>query len=166
MIWPESNEKLRELKRKWDEGYFGLDSAGVYPAEEALKEASEHLSMYDRKGSRSTSPKGIFGWKGTESPQAGNNEISQELVRRRDADRRYTDSSDSYLDRKFGHKICCVCNKKARNNPCDTCYRMVRDAAEWTDKQCTMEVYPCAMCGDEVYSTICGTCMDIMLSGA
>jgi len=161
MSWP--NDKLVELKRKWEAGHFGLDTAGAYPVAEAMKEASEHLSMYDREGSRSTSPEGIFGWKGTEPPQTGNNEISRELVRQRERDRRHTDASDDYMDRKFGHKVCRVCNKKARNDPCDTCYRMVRDAAEWTEDWSTIEVYPCAMCDDEVRSTICGTCMDILL---
>ena len=152
MSWPESNEKLKELKRKWEENCFGLDSVGVYSIEGAVKEASEHLSMYGRK----SSPEDTYGWEG---PQTSNNEISRELGRQREQDRRYADASDDYMDRKFGYKTCHICNKPARNNPCDTCYRMVRDAAE----QCTMEVYPCAMCGDEVYSMICGTCMDIML---
>ena len=165
MDWPESNEKLRELKRKWEENHFGLDSVGVYSVEEAIKEASEHLAMYDREGSRSTSPESIFGWKDIESPQKSNNEISRELGRRREADRHYVDSSDDYMDRKFGRKVCRICNSKARNDPCDTCYRMVRDAAEWTDEQCTIKMHSCAMCGDEVHSTICVTCMDIMLGG-
>ena len=177
MSEPKDNPKLRELKRKWDEGYFGLDSVSVYSVEEVMREASKHLlpnpwadgktpAEEDDVGDwKPKPPEGIFGWKGIESPQRSNNEISRELGRRREADRRYADNSDDYMDRKFGHKICCVCNKRTRNNPCDSCYRMVRDAAEWTNEQCIMEIGPCMMCDVEVYSTICGPCMDVMLSG-
>lgn len=136
-------EKLKELKRKWDEDYFGLDSAGVYGVEEAMDEASEHLSMYDR---RPPAPKGgIYDWQGTQPPQTSNNEASRVFERK-------------------GEKTCRICHRaRVHNDPCDSCYKMVRAAAEWTDGWGTMEVYPCAMCDTEVYSTICGTCMDTML---
>ena len=146
MTWPESNEKLRELKRKWESERHSLDTISMYFIERTIKEAEESLVATYKE--RSTD--GMFGWKG---PQTSNNEISEELSRQRD------------MDWKFGYKTCHICNKSARNDPCDICYRMVRDAAEWADEQCTMKIHPCAMCDDEVRSTICGTCMDIMLGG-
>ena len=125
------NSKLNELKRKWDEDFFGLDSAGVYGVGEAIEEAIDLISAYDRR-------------QPVDNPTS-NDEVSRELGRR------------------LGKKTCRICGYQRRNDPCDQCYKMVRDAAEWTDEQCIMEVYPCAMCDVEVYSTICGTCMDVML---
>ncbi len=131
MSEPKDNPKLRELKRKWEEDHFGLDSAGVYGVGEAIEEAINLISAYDHR-QPAVNP-------------ASNDEVSRELGRQR--------------------KTCRICGYQRRNDPCDQCYKMVRDAAEWTDEQCIMEVYPCAMCDAEVRSTICGTCMDIMLSG-
>lgn len=150
MNWPESNEKLKKLRRKWEADGFGLDTVGVYPIWEAVKEAEEHLSMYSR------SSEDLYGWK-------SNDDISRELARQQEKDRYYADASDNYMDRKYGHKTCRICNKKTRNDPCDTCYRMVRDAAEWTETSSTIEIYPCTICDDEVRTTICGSCMDAML---
>jgi hypothetical protein len=147
MTWPESNEKLKELKHKWEEGFFGLDSVGVYSVREAIEEAIDLISMYDfeeRDGllyyaAGNKHPIGVDGVGKT------NDYISRELGRQR--------------------KTCQVCNRPARNNPCDLCYQMVREAAEWMGEWGTMKVYPCAMCGTEVCSTICRACMDVMLGG-
>lgn len=146
MSAPENNPKLRELKRKWDEGFFGLDSVGVYGAKEAIEEAIDLISMYDfeeRDGllyhaAGNKNPIGVDGGGKT------NDYISRELGRRR--------------------KTCRVCSRPARNDPCHSCYKLVREAAEWTDEQGIMKVSPCVMCDAEVYSTICGMCMDVMLS--
>ncbi len=131
MSAPEKNPKLKELKRKWEENYFGLDSVGVYDVGEAMDEAAAHLSMYDRRQLVA------------DVEDSSNDAVSRELGRRR--------------------KTCRICHSPTRNDPCDSCYKMVREAAEWTNEWGTMEVYPCAMCDAEVYSTICGTCMDVML---
>ena len=130
------NPKLEELKRKWDNDYFGLDSAGVYGVDEVIEEAIDRISAADR-----------------------------ELDRVRDRNRPQTANNDASLVFEHGgQKTCRICHRaRVRNDPCDSCYKMVRDAAEWTDGWGTMEVYPCAMCGTEVYSTICGPCMDVML---
>ncbi len=137
------NPKLEELKRKWENDYFGLDAAGVYGVGEAIEEAIDHISMYDRE-------ERVVEWRGQsyrtyayDLPTVGQHDIGIDSGKR---------------------KTCRICHRaRVRNDPCDPCYKMVRDAAEWTDEWGTMEVYPCAMCDDEVYSTICGSCMDIML---
>ena len=149
MSWPESNEKLKELRRKWEADQFGLGTAGVYAVEEAVKEASEHLTMHDDR---------------RQEGETLNDYRSREL-RRRQRNGHYQEAAGSYMDRKFGNKLCRICDRKARNDPCDNCYRMVRDAAEWTETGVETEVYPCTMCDEPQYATICGTCMDVMLSG-
>ncbi len=129
-------EKLQELKRKWEEDYFGLDVHGVYGVDEVIEEAIDRIAEADRELGRLRDPN---------RPQTANNEASRVFEHK-------------------GEKTCRICHRaRVHNDPCDSCYKMVRDAAEWVDDKCIMEVYPCAMCDTEVYSTICGPCMDIML---
>ena len=142
------NPKLEELKHKWDEDFFGLDSAGVYGVGEAIEEAIDEVTNhFERHFERRDD--GLYHYRGETQGAVG------------------VDSLNDAVSREFGRqrKMCHICHAPARNDPCDQCYKMVREAAEWTNEQCIMEVYPCVMCGTEVYSTICGPCMDVMLLG-
>lgn len=145
MSWPEDNGRLRELRRRWEEDQFGV--YGVYGVEESVEEASAHLAMYDERRLKPWDEQyDPHGPPDRNRPQTANNEASR------------------VFDRRFNYKTCHVCNMSRRNDPCDDCYAMVRDAARWTDtRPGTIDVYPCAMCGLEIRATICTSCMDVML---